>query len=134
MLATHFLAIRAVHVGCVALSGALFSCRGLLRLSGSALANTRPLRWASYLIDTTLLAAAILLTLIVHEYPFVDAWLTMKVLLLVLYIVLGVLALRRARTRHGRTAAFVAALITYAAIVGVAVTHRPASWLSLVHR
>jgi len=133
MLAAHFLAIRALHVTCVALSGALFTSRGLLRLGESALANARPLRWASYLIDTTLLTAAILLTLIVHQYPFVDAWLTTKVLLLVLYIVLGVLTLRRARTRPGRALAFFAALVTYAAIIGVALTHRPAFWLSLLH-
>ena len=134
MLAAHFLGIRAVHISCVALSGTLFTCRGLLHLGGSALANARPLRWASYLIDTTLLGAAILLTLIVHQYPFVDAWLTTKVLLLLLYIVLGVLALRRARTRSGRTLAFVAALAIYGAIIGVALTHRPAFWLSLMHR
>lgn len=134
MLAAYFSDLRMVHVACVALSGTLFTCRGLLRLGEHPAANATALRWASYLIDTTLLLAAILLTMIVHQYPFVDAWLTTKVLLLLLYIVLGVFALRRARTRRGRTLAFVAALLTFTAIIGVAVTHRPGGWLSLLCR
>jgi uncharacterized membrane protein SirB2 len=133
MLAAHFAEIRALHIACVALSGSLFACRGLLRLGERSVANAAPLRWASYCIDSTLLAAAVLLMLIVHQYPFVDAWLTTKVLLLIVYIVLGVAALRLARTRRARALAFAAALLTFFAIVGVALTHRPCGWLCLVH-
>jgi uncharacterized membrane protein SirB2 len=56
------------------------------------------------------------------------------VLLLVLYIGLGSVALRRARGRRASSLAFSAALLTYAWIIGVAVTRAPAGWLSLVHR
>ena len=129
MLAAHFLDIRLLHVGSVALSGTLFTVRGLLRISDVAVANHASLRYASYVIDTVLLGAAILLTLILHQYPFVDAWLTTKVLLLVLYIVLGSIALKRARTHTGRVLAFLGALLTFAFIVGVAVNHHPAGWL-----
>ena len=48
-----------------------------------------PLRYLSYTIDTVLLTAALMLATILHQYPFVHAWLTVKVLLLVVYIVLG---------------------------------------------
>jgi hypothetical protein len=75
MLASHYADIRLLHISCVALSGTLFTCRGLLRLFDSPLANTGVLRWASYLIDTVLLGAAILLTLILHQYPLVNGWL-----------------------------------------------------------
>jgi len=106
----------------------------MLRLGNIALANHRVLRLLSYTIDTILLGAAILLTLVVHQYPFVNAWLTTKVLLLVVYIVLGVAALRRARTTLGRGIAFFAALATYVFIVGVAVAHHPAGWLLLLRQ
>ena len=134
-LAAHFSEVLAVHVGAVALSGALFSARAVLRIAGRDDAAHHPvLRYASYVIDTTLLVAAIGLTLIVHQYPFVNAWLTAKVLLLVLYIGLGSLALKRARSRPGRIAATVAAWTVFAAIIGVAVTRSPASWFALLGR
>jgi uncharacterized membrane protein SirB2 len=134
MLASHYADIRFIHVGCVALSGTLFTVRGLLRIGNSTVANHRLLRVTSYIIDTTLLTSAILLTMILQQYPFVEAWLTTKVLLLVLYIALGTITLKRAHTRLGRIAALVASLGTFVAIIGVAIAHHPAGWLNLIHR
>ncbi len=132
MLSAHFAAIRLLHVGCVAVSGTLFTVRGLMRIAELPGANHWTLRWTSYVVDTALLGAAVLLTLIVHQYPFVDGWLTCKMLLLPLYIGLGIVALKRARTRAGRSAAFVAALFTFFYIVGVALAHDPSGWLALL--
>ena len=129
MLAAHFVAIRQVHIACVILSGTLFCVRGGLRIAKVAVANHRLLRLASYGIYTALLAAAILLTIFLQEYPFRDAWLTTKVLLLVLYVALGSVALTRARSRRATVLAFGAAVLTYVWIIGVAVTHEPAGWL-----
>lgn len=131
-LAAWYLQILWVHIGCVILSGSLFFVRGCLMLAGSPLANHRVLRRLSYVIDTTLLAAAVLLTMIIHQYPFVQAWLTIKVLLLVLYIALGVFALRRGRTRRSRAAFFVAALAVFLFIVSVAVAHSPRGLFALL--
>jgi uncharacterized membrane protein SirB2 len=131
MLAAHYLQVLHVHVGCVVLSGCLFGGRALLRVMDNPLANQRGLRLLSYVIDTTLLIAAVLLTLILHQYPFVNGWLTTKVLLLVLYIGLGTVALRRARTRMGCALATLAALSVFVFIIGVAVRHHPAGWLSV---
>jgi uncharacterized membrane protein SirB2 len=134
MLVSHYADIRFIHVGCVALSGSLFTVRGLLRIGNSAVANHRLLRVTSWIIDTTLLASAILLTLGLRQYPFVDSWLTAKVLLLVLYIALGHITLKRARTRLGRMTALLGSLVTFVAIIGVAIAHHPAGWLRLIHR
>jgi uncharacterized membrane protein SirB2 len=81
-----------------------------------------------------LLASAVLLTLILHQYPFVEPWLTAKVLLLVLYIALGTITLKRAHTRLGRVAALLGSLVTFVAIIGVALAHHPAGWLRLINR
>ncbi|MCB1570779.1 MAG: SirB2 family protein, partial [Xanthomonadales bacterium] len=108
--------IKFVHILCVILSGSLFTLRGLLMLMRSRYTNHVALRMLSYAIDTTLLTAALMLVTVLHQYPFVQAWLTVKVLLLVLYIVLGVLALRRGRTRRAQVTSFVAALLVYAFI------------------
>ncbi|MEO5623407.1 MAG: SirB2 family protein, partial [Dokdonella sp.] len=91
--------IKLVHICAVIASGTLFGLRGLLMLTRSRITNHAALRYLSYAIDTTLLTAALMLVTILHQYPFVQAWLTVKVLLLVVYIVLGTIALKRGRTR-----------------------------------
>ena len=121
--------IRLVHILCVTASGSLFALRGALLLAGRAAANHAALRFLSYAIDTTLLTAAFMLMTITHQYPLVQAWLTVKVLLVVLYIVLGIMALRAGRTRRARALAFVAALLVFLAVVGIARAHDPLGFL-----
>jgi len=124
-MAAWYLQILWTHIGCVIASGSLFCIRGCMMLAGLPAANHVALRRISVLIDSLLLAAAIALTTIIHQYPFVQAWLTVKVVLLVVYIVLGVFALRRGRTRAIRATCFGAALLVFLFIVSVARAHDP---------
>ncbi len=124
-MASHYLSIKSLHILCVLLSGGLFAVRGVLVLAGSRHGNHIALRRLSWVIDTALLASALLLAAVVHQYPFVHGWLTVKVLLLLVYIVLGVFALRRAPTRATKALSYFAALAVYAFIISVARTHQP---------
>ena len=118
--------IRHVHIAAVTASGALFFLRGLtLNLFGQSWAMAAPLRWTSYAIDTVLLTAALMLMTIVQQYPFADHWLTVKVLLLVAYVVLGSFALKRGRTRGARIGFWLAASAVFLFIVSVARAHHP---------
>lgn len=132
MLAEHYIQIRYLHVTSVVLSGGLFAIRGALRAADLPIAIHRTVRFASYAIDTALLGSAILLAMVLHQYPLLNAWLTAKLLLLVVYIVLGSIAIKRGRTRSIRNCAFVAALAVFGLIVGVAWTHSPYSWFRLL--
>lgn len=134
LLIAHYGSIRFFHVSCVILSGGLFLGRGLMRIADAPVANHWALRVASYVIDTALLIAGILLTLTLHQYPLTDAWLTTKVLLLIVYIALGLYALKRAHRRSTRIIAYFGALLTFAFMIGVAVTHHPAGWFALTRR
>lgn len=125
-----YLQIKFVHIAAVVASGSLFALRGLLMLAGSRWSRHALLRYASYAIDTTLLAAALMLTTIIRQYPGVQSWLTVKVLCLVVYIVLGTFALKRGRTRGLRLACFVAAIAVYLFIVSVARAHHPLGWFA----
>ena len=125
MLALYYEDIKCLHIACVALSGSLFVSRGFLMMGKSVHANNKVLARSSYVIDSTLLIAAILLTAIIHQYPFRQAWLTVKVALLVIYIFLGIWALRQGKTQRQRIACFIAAVLVYAFIISVAVTHDP---------
>ena len=129
MLAGFYAQIKWVHVLMVVLSGTLLVTRGVAAHFGAGWTMAWPLRWLSYTIDTILITAALLLVTIVHQYPFVHAWLTMKVLLLAVYIVIGSLALKRGSTRARRGLWFAAALAVYLTIVSVARAHHPLGFL-----
>lgn len=123
--------IRHVHIAAVTASGALFFLRGLaLNMFGQSWAMAAPLRWTSYAIDTVLLTAALMLMSIVQQYPFADHWLTVKVLLLVVYVVLGSFALKRGRTRGVRISFWLAASGVFLFIVSVARAHHPLGGLA----
>lgn len=131
-LAAFYAQIRFTHITCVAASGSLFALRGLLALAGFRAASHIALRSASWAIDTTLLTAALMLTGIVHQYPFVNGWLTTKVVLLVAYVGLGSIALRHAHTQRVRTLAYAAALAVFLLIVAVAHWRNPLGPLHFV--
>lgn len=121
---------KAVHIGCAALSLAGFGVRGVLVLVGSPWGLTRFARVAPHVVDTVLLASAIGLAVFTGQYPFADGWLTAKLLALVLYIVLGSIALRRGtRPPAVRIAAFAGALATGGYIVSVALMRDPRGML-----
>jgi uncharacterized membrane protein SirB2 len=114
-----------VHIGAVAASGTLFFLRGLLLFSGQQWVLAKPVRRLASGIDTVLLAAALMLMFIVRQYPFVNGWLTVKVLLLVAYIGLGFVAFWKGRTRAVRLSAWIAALLVFGYIYSVARAHDP---------
>lgn len=125
-----YIKVLWLHIGCVIASGSLFFVRGIMMLADKPAANHPALRRISVLIDTVLLSAAIALTIMTNQYPFVKAWLTVKVLVLILYIALGIFALRRGRTRASRAAYFAAACVAFLFIVSVARTHNPIGFFS----
>lgn len=120
-----YLVVKQIHVACVALSLAGFIARGALMISASPLLQSRFVRVAPHVVDTLLLASAIWLAGLLHQYPFVHGWLTAKLLGLLAYIGFGTMALKRGRTLRERVAYFVLALCAAAYIVAVAITRDP---------
>ena len=121
----NYLAVKSLHVTFVALSISLFTLRGALQWQGVAWRRRRVLRIGPHVVDTVLLGSALWLCWIIGQYPFVQGWLTAKVLALLAYILLGRMALGRTTAKAQRLAAFVAALCCVGYIVGVALTHSP---------
>ena len=120
-----YFALKHLHMSFAALSGILFFIRGILMLrrkDGTPLPQKTLLDRGSYIVDTVLLASALTLMVWSAQYPFVTLWITVKVLAVVAYIVVGVVALKRGKTRGIRAGAFIAALLIFAYIVKLAVT------------
>jgi len=121
----NYITIKHLHMTCVGLSGFLFVFRGVWMVRASPLLEQRWVRVLPHLLDTLLLASALGLALLSAQYPFAQNWLTAKLIGLLIYIVLGTIALKRGRTRTMRIAALVAALVVFAYIVAVAVSKNP---------
>lgn len=124
--------IRGLHIACIIASGSLFALRGwLAQIGREGLAQSAPLRWLSYTIDTILLTAAMMLLTILPHGMFANGWLTTKLLLVAIYVTLGVLAMRRSGSSAMRRFCYVAAMLTYITIIGIARAHHPLGWFHL---
>lgn len=114
--------IKHMHIVMVMLSGALFALRGAGMLLGAKWPKALPVRWTSMAIDTTLLTAALMLLTVLPMAMFANGWLAMKLALLVVYVVLGFLALKR---DHLRPLLYTLALLTYGWMFSIARAHHP---------
>ena len=118
--------IKWLHIAMVLSSGSLFLLRGLLVQTGrSGIAMAAPLRYLSYAIDTTLLTAALMLLTILPHGMFSNGWLATKLVLVLLYVMLGTIALKRGRTPRTRAVAYIAALLVFAFVLTIARAHHP---------
>lgn len=119
-----YLLLKTIHVSCVALTISLFLLRGFWMLQDSARLQQRWVKILPHVIDATLLTSALLLAYRVGQYPFINGWLTAKVIALLLYIGLGTIAIKRGRTKRIRVAAWFGALLVFGYIVSVALTRQ----------
>ena len=124
-----YLLLRQIHTLAAVISIAGFVLRGYWMLVDSCWLKHRITRIAPHIVDTILLSGAVGMLLMLSLNPFSQSWLLAKIVALVLYILLGTVALRRGPTLQVRVLAFVTALLTYGYVVGVAISKSPASWL-----
>lgn len=113
-------ALLVIHVSTVFISISWFLVRGVWMMQSSSLLKQRWVRSVPHVNDTLLLVSAIALVIITSQYPGPLAWLNAKIIALVVYILLGVIALKRGRTMQVRVSAWVLAIIVYAYMVLVA--------------
>jgi len=131
LLANHpglYPALLQLHLGCVSASVALFAARGLGVMTLHAWPMRPFWRHLSVVIDVLLLAAGASLWALLGLHPVRNAWLGVKLVLLVVYIVLGSYALKRGRTRAQRLVFFIAALGVVLSMAGIALAHDAAGW------
>ena len=117
-----YVTIKHVHIASAMLSGSFFLLRGIWMMRESTMLQHRVVKILPHVVDTVLLASALIMVFWSEQYPFVQNWLTVKVFALIAYIVFGTVALKRGRTRSVRVCAFVAAIVVFAYIGLVAMT------------
>ncbi|MCV6589719.1 MAG: SirB2 family protein [Marinobacterium sp.] len=123
-----YLALKHIHLTAITLSFALFALRAFWMLQDSARLQQRWVKIVPHIIDTVLLVSALSLAVLLQQYPFVDSWLTAKVLALLAYIGFGTVALKRGRSLNIRVIALAGAILSAAYIVSVALSRTPWPW------
>ena len=124
-MASTYLLLKLTHVTAVLVTYVLFVLRGVWMMQDSPRLAARWVRIVPHVNDTILLASAVALAVILGQTPGNAGWLTAKVAGLVVYIVLGTVAIKRGRTRRVRIAAWIAAQLVLFYLVAVAVTKTP---------
>ncbi len=124
--------IKALHVVCVALSFAGFFIRGILMLKDSTLLHLRWMKITPQLVDTLLLVSAIILAIQLRFSPLEQPWLMAKIIALLVYIGVGLVALRFGRSKRIRLFAWLSGLVIFTYIVSVALGKSVLGWLVFV--
>jgi len=114
--------IKNIHVSSVVLTFLFFFLRGIWMLQDNSVLQQRWVKILPIFIDTTLLLSGISLIIILHQYPGTQTWLTAKLIALLIYIIIGSIALKRGKTKTIRATAFLLALATFFYLVSVALT------------
>lgn len=125
-----YIFVKHIHVASAALSLTGFFLRGLLMMRASPLLKARWIKVLPHINDTVLLIAAVSLAMMSGQYPFVFPWVTAKVFGVIVYIILGALALRETNTPTMRIACWIAAMAVFGWIVSVALTRQPLGFLA----
>jgi uncharacterized membrane protein SirB2 len=123
---------RTIHVAAVYCSLAGFILRGYWMLSDSVLFRARATRVVPHCIDTLLLGSAIVMLSIWQVSPFQLPWLMAKLVALLVYIGLGMVAFRFGRDRRSRSLAWLGSIAVFIYMLGVAQNKSPASWWVLL--
>ena len=109
----------------VILSLLLFSLRGYWMLRECPALQARWVKIAPHIVDTLLLITALWAAwLMFWSHGTHPAFITVKIIGLIAYIVLGLFALKLGKTKTVRLLAFIAALAVYAYLIAVGITMR----------
>jgi uncharacterized membrane protein SirB2 len=115
--------LTKVHMGLALSSVTLFFIRGLWMMADSPMRQQRLVKIAPHVIDTLLLLSAIVLVAQTRQYPWEHSWLAAKVIALLVYIGIGLVAMRLGRSKQIRVFAWLLALTVFGYMLLVA-THR----------
>ena len=123
----NYLIFKHLHMTAVALSGLLFMIRGLWLLQGSTQLQAKWVKITPHVVDTLLLVSAIAMLLVSHQFP---VWVHVKITLLVVYIGLGLMAFKKAKTQGQKLTFLLAAVAVYVFLISVALTKSPAGFFA----
>ncbi|MBN4075484.1 MAG: hypothetical protein COA71_08675 [SAR86 cluster bacterium] len=127
-----YFVFKTIHMTFALLSISGFLLRGYWMLQESPLLQLKPVKILPHIIDTVLLLSAVALLFVLGFGLLNQGWLVHKIALLVVYIVLGMIALGNKYSRQKKITAFIGAVLVFFYIAGIAVTKTALSWLFFI--
>ncbi|MBV6273132.1 SirB2 family protein [Alcaligenaceae bacterium CGII-47] len=119
--------VKQLHMSAATLSIILFITRAIWSVTENGLLHKRVVKILPHIIDTVLLVCGVILAIMIGpEQP----WILTKIVLLIVYIGVGTIAIKRGKTRGTRATAALIAVAVFAYIVGVAINHDSLSWFA----
>lgn len=115
---------------CALLSFTGFLFRAYLMFIDSAWLKHKAVLVVPHIIDTFFLLSGFSMAMMVNFGLFNQPWISMKVMMLMLYLFFVGMTLNRGRTKMIRVASFFLAICTFSYIVGIALAKHPLSWFS----
>jgi uncharacterized membrane protein SirB2 len=131
MTGMDYASLKIFHVAAVALSVTGFAVRALGALAGADWVRRRAARTLPHVLDSLLLLSGLALLWMLRLSPHQAPWLAAKLVGLVVYIALGVIALRPATAKGVRAVSAVLAVATVAWMVSVARSKNPMGALAM---
>lgn len=127
-----YMALKHAHMMFALFSIVLFMLRAWLAVPSPARIKSKVLKVLPHIIDTLLLILGVWLAVMMKYNPMGNSpWLAAKIIGVVLYIIVGTIAIKRGKTARQRLIATLAAIVIFAYIYGAAMTKSPLSWLYL---
>lgn len=117
--------IKHVHITLALASVGLFCIRFYMSLNHPANLGKKWARVLPHCIDTLLLSFGIYLMVTMKLWPSEQPWLLVKLCALMVYIVLGSVAIKYGKTVKVKKVAGMLALLIYGYMINVALSHRP---------
>ncbi len=117
---TLFELVKTIHVSAVFLSILGFVARFVMKYNHSFYQDRYWFKKLPHWVDTMLLATALIMIYLLGVNPFTTLWIAEKLIGLVSYILLGMVALRWGQSSHIRLAAAIGAVVVFVYIVYVA--------------
>jgi uncharacterized membrane protein SirB2 len=121
--------IKYIHITCALLSITGFILRGIWMMRESKMLLHPVVKILPHIIDAVLLVSALILIFIIDQYPFINHWLTAKVIALLIYIFLGMAAFKWAKTKASKITYWLLAVVTFLYIVSAALTKVPSLFI-----
>lgn len=126
-----YLPLKHTHLMFMAISVVFFITRGGSRLLGKTWQTQKWAKISPHVIDTILFVTGILLMFATQQFPIEQSWLTVKLVLLVGYIVFGIKAMKVDSVMQQRTF-FAAAILCVLLMITVAKSHHPLGLFSVL--
>lgn len=124
-----YLLLKTIHISFAFLSITGFVLRGVWMMQDSELLKNKAVKILPHIVDTVFLISGVSLVFTIDLSLLGQSWLLSKIFLLFMYIFLGAIALRGSN-KAVKVSAFLAAVMTFIYIVGIAITKNPAGWFS----